>query len=124
MTPPAAQLALNIPTAPPTARRPRKPGRRAHSAPQSARFTYTPPVLTVELATEQARRALTDAGLVAQVTRVVTRPTFDRSGWLTTVALLRAGADPVEVADALAGLPGAEVRCGEVSVSVYREVTS
>jgi hypothetical protein len=82
----------------------------------------TPPVLTAELAIGQARRALVDAGLMAQVSRVVAWPTSERSGWLSTAALLRVGADPVKVADALSDLPDAEVRCGVAMAAAYRPI--
>jgi hypothetical protein len=78
------------------------------------------PPLTPDLATEQARQALHDAGLKQQVSRVLTWPAEDRSGHLFTVALLRVGADPGAVADVLGGLPGAQVWRGMAAVAVRR----
>jgi predicted GTPase len=79
----------------------------------------TPP-LTLEQATEQARRALIDAGLKHQVSRVLTWPAEDRPGHLFTVALPRVGADAGAVADVLGGLPGADVWRGIAAVAVWR----
>jgi hypothetical protein len=82
----------------------------------------TPP-LTPDVATEQARQALTDAGLKPQVSRILTWPVEDRPGHLFTVTLLRVGADPGAVAGVLGGLPGAQVWRGDAAVAVWRRVT-
>jgi hypothetical protein len=82
----------------------------------------TPP-LTPDLATDQARKALTDAGLKPQVSRILTWHAEDRPGHLFTVALLRSGADPASVADVLGGLPRADVWCGVAAVGVWRRAT-
>lgn len=103
------QLALEFPTEPPPRRRPRYRALRVAESP-----------LTLELATEQARRALSTAGLGHQVSRVVAWPTTDRPHHLTVVALLRTGADPDKVAEALAEL-SSEVKRGAAMVAVYRK---
>jgi hypothetical protein len=82
----------------------------------------TPP-LTPDVATEQARQALTNAGIKQQVSRVLTWPAEDRPGHLFTVALLRVGAAPASVADVLGGLPGADVWRGVAAVAVWRRTS-
>lgn len=81
----------------------------------------TPP-LTPDLATDQARQALADAGLKQQVSRVLTWHAEDRPGHLFTVALLRVGADPGAVADVLGGLPGSDVWRGVAAVGAWRTI--
>ncbi|MGH3477893.1 MAG: hypothetical protein ACRDQD_13755 [Nocardioidaceae bacterium] len=127
MTPHAAQLELRVPVAPRTACRSGTPGTRALStqkpAPQPTRVTYLPSTLTPGAATTQARVALAGAGLSGQVCRVLTYPAV-RSGWLTTTALLRAGADPYAVAAVFVALPDTEIWCGALAVSAYRPITT
>lgn len=85
--------------------------------------TYTTPALTVNIATEQARQSLAAAGLQTQVSRVVEWGTDDRAGWVSSVALLRIGADTDAVTAALAALPGAEVTVCKSVIIVYQPIT-
>jgi hypothetical protein len=117
MTADTAQDALNFDTPP----RPRRP-RRTATAPtgnRERRLQVTIPPLTLDLATEQAQRALTDAGLRQQVSRVFSEPASHLPGHIATVALLRVGADTDAIAGALGGLPGAQVWRGEAAVAVW-----
>lgn len=87
-----------------------------------AALTFDTPPLTLELATAQAQRALTDAGLRQQVSRIYSEPASHLPGHIATVALLRVGADTEAIAGALGGLPGAQVWRGEAAVAVWRPV--
>jgi hypothetical protein len=107
----AAQGVLNFDTPTPTRRR------------RARHLKVAAPPLTPDLATEQARRALTDTGLKHQVSRVLTWPDEDRPGHLFTVALLRVGADPGVVVGVLGGLPGPDVWRGIAAVAVRRRVS-
>lgn len=114
MTPAAAsQFVLEFPTHPEAPPQPRKRRQRALSAVPGV--TYEAPTLTPDVATAQARAALTAAGVPC---RCLSWPTTDRPGWVTTVALPRAGVDAQQVADALGGL--GELWCGTAAVAVYR----
>jgi hypothetical protein len=108
MTPAQGVLDFNTP---PTARRKRE-----------RHLKVTTPPLTLDVATEQAQRALTDAGLRQQVSRVFSEPASHLTGHIATVALLRVGADAEAVAGVLGGLPGAQVWRGMAAVAVWRRV--
>lgn len=118
MTADTAQDALNFDT-PPRPRRPRKTATPAAER-RERRIQVTIPPLTLDLATEQAQRALTDAGLRPQVSRVFSEPASHLPGHIATVALLRVGADTDAVAVALGELPGGQVWRGEAAVAVWR----
>jgi hypothetical protein len=118
MTARSAQGTLNFDT-PPRPRRPRKTV--TESREQDLKVT-TPP-LTLDVATEQAQRVLTDAGLRQQVSRVYSEPASHLPGHIATVALLRVGADINAVAGVLGGLPGSQVWRGEAAVAVWRAAT-
>ena len=113
---PAAQLALPFPQ-PLTTPQPRKTRQRA---PKPLRAVPQAEPLTLDRATVDARHGITAAGLLgsaAAVSRVVSWHS-ERRGWISTVALLRTGADPRVVTQALARL--GEVKSGEAFVAVYR----
>lgn len=114
----AAQFVLEYPTHPEAQPRARKRRTRALSAVPGV--SYTEPTLTPDAATAQARAALKAAGLMAQVSRVVSSPSNHLPDSISTIALLRVGADPNEVGCALSVLPGADIRCGTAMVAVYR----
>lgn len=117
MTPPAVQLAPSFPE-PFTTPQPPKARRRA---PRPLRAVPQAEPLTLDRATADTRHALTDAGLLgsaAAVSRVVSWWHSERRGWISTVALVRAGGDPRVVAQVLAGM--GEVWCGTAAVAVYR----
>jgi hypothetical protein len=118
MTPYSAQGALTLDTAP-RPRRPRKTAIAATGNRERYLQVVTPP-LTLDVATEQAQRALTDAGLRQQVSRVFSELASHLPGHIATVALLRVGADTEAIAGALGELPGAQVWRGEAAVAVWR----
>jgi hypothetical protein len=93
---------------------------KAITGPPERRLRVEVPSLTLDLATEQAQRVLTDAGLKQQVSRVYSEPASHLPGYIATVALLRVGADADAVAGVLSALPGAEVWCGVAAVAVWR----
>lgn len=86
---------------------------------------HTPPTLTPEQATQDAHTALTTAGLRHQISRIVTWPTNNNPGCLTTVALLRHGANPQQIHTTLTALPGVTgSHPGQASISTYRQITT
>lgn len=125
MSLPALQEPLPLPETPPAPVKRTSVASRPPLSPVPPAQSTVLTRLTPTVAERQALDALTDAGLRHHVSRVLTWPTSDRSGCLTTCVLLRHGADPEAVHDTLLGLTGVEgSHRGRASVSVYRRVVS